>query len=119
MGVAHLKAVTYEDLMELVPDHGRTTIGHNTHGTRVGDMVSVEYHGNTIAVLAGNEAWLSTHGWDTTTTTGRLAKIARASWPGANVDRKGGTANYTSPKGVRVVMAPNVHLDAHGEPLDK
>lgn len=87
---AKINPTTFPALKALCSDYKAHTIGHNTTArlvvTGASDVVRIEYHGNTIALLTWDRVSLYNSGWFTPTTKDRLNVFIPAGYHISQVD---------------------------------
>ena len=93
MAVATLKFAKFEDIDRELGSRATLKLAHNTIAYRLGDEIGISYHGNEIARYSSikRRIILSTAGWDTFTTLGRLNQLATANRIGWIGSRDGET----------------------------
>lgn len=80
MAVATLKFANFRDIDIEIGSRATLKLAHNTIAYRLGDEIGISYHGNEIARYDSvkRRIILSTAGWPTFTTLGRLNQLATA-----------------------------------------
>src|SRR5699024_7352294 len=109
MAVATLKFAKFRDIDIEMGSRATLKLAHNTIAYRLGDEIGISYHGNEIARYHSvkRRIILSTAGWDTFTTLGRLNQLSTANrigWVGLH-DGEAILTAYANP------FAPEVTAD--------
>ena len=80
MAVAELKFANFRDIDLELGSRATLKLAHNTIAYRLGNEIGISYHGNEIARYDSvkRRITLSTAGWSTFTTLGRLNQLAHA-----------------------------------------
>lgn len=119
MGIAKMSGYTFHKLATQIGEKTKKKIGHNTEAKFSGGDIVVTYHGNPIVILSPDGSLeISTCGWNTVTTTGRLHAFVVQNFHGKNIGVSGakGTwlVNWANGTKIDISSGEWFPIDAHG-----